>query len=154
MLSDEWAKWKIASKPENKLLLIAVSCLAGLAIFFFGYDQGMMGGVNNSQAYVHRMGLGYEKDGSINITNTLLQGSLKSTILTFVGCFMGVLNATVSVYGSELADYETRGMFISMEFTLNIAGVVVAYWLGYGLSYVDNGTSELQWWLPIAFRIA
>ncbi|KAE8154860.1 hypothetical protein BDV25DRAFT_135502 [Aspergillus avenaceus] len=35
-LSDERAKWKIASRLEKKPLLIAVNCLAGLAIFFFG----------------------------------------------------------------------------------------------------------------------
>ncbi|KAJ5602095.1 hypothetical protein N7510_011629 [Penicillium lagena] len=168
-----------------------------------GYDQGMMGGVNDSQAYVHRMGLGYEKSGSITVTNTLLQGGIVSVYYlgTLIGCFLGgyvsdrfgrikslgfgavwgiigaalqctamnptwmvvsrlingigtgVLNATVPVYGSELADYETRGMFIAMEFTLNIVGVVIAYWLGFGLSYIDNGASEFQWRFPIAFQI-
>lgn len=162
-----------------------------------------MGGVNDSQAYVSRMGLGYERNGSITITNTLLQGGIVSVYYlgTLVGCFMGgyvsdrfgrinslasgaawgiigavlqctamnpawmivsrlingigtgILNATVPVYGSELADYESRGMFIAMEFTLNIVGVVVAYWLGFGLSYIDNGTSEFQWRFPIAFQI-
>lgn len=57
------------------------------------------------------------------------------------------------MYGSELADYESRGMFIAMEFTLNIVGVVVAYWLGFGLSFINNGTSEFQWRFPIAFQI-
>ncbi|KAJ5403627.1 hypothetical protein N7509_003498 [Penicillium cosmopolitanum] len=201
--SDERAKWKIASRLEKRPLLIAANCLAGLAIFFFGYDQGMMGGVNDSKAYVDRMGLGYEKNGSITITNTLLQGGIVSVYYlgTLVGCFMGgyvsdrfgrinslafgaawgiigavlqctamnptwmivsrfingigtgILNATVPVYGSELADYESRGMFIAMEFTLNIVGVVVAYWLGFGLSYISNGTSEFQWRFPIAFQI-
>ncbi|KAE8330932.1 general substrate transporter [Aspergillus sergii] len=203
MFRDERARWKIASRLERKPLLISVNCLAGLAIFFFGYDQGMMGGVNDSQAYVHRMGLGYKADGSITITKTLLQGGIVSVFYlgTLIGCFLGgyisdrfgriksvavgaawgiigaalqcsamnpiwmivsrlingigtgVLNATVPVYGSELADYESRGMFIAMEFTLNIVGVVVAYWLGYGLSYIDNGTSEFQWRFPIAFQI-
>ncbi|OQE26800.1 hypothetical protein PENSTE_c005G04773 [Penicillium steckii] len=202
-LGNEQAKWKIASRLEKRSLLVAVNALAGLAIFFFGYDQGMMGGVNDSQAYVHRMGLGYEKNGSITVTNTLLQGGIVSVYYlgTLVGCFMGgyvsdrfgrikslafgaawgiigaalqctamnpawmivsrlingigtgILNATVPVYGSELADYESRGMFIAMEFTLNIVGVVVAYWLGFGLSFISNGTSEFQWRFPIAFQI-
>ncbi|KAL1858432.1 hypothetical protein Plec18170_002630 [Paecilomyces lecythidis] len=162
-----------------------------------------MGGVNDSQAYVQRMGLGHKENGSIIITNTLLQGGIVSVYYlgTLVGCFLGgyvsdrygrikslgfgavwgiigaalqctamnpawmivsrlingigtgVLNATVPVYGSELAEYETRGMFIAMEFTLNIVGVVVAYWLGFGLSYIHNGTSEFQWRFPIAFQI-
>jgi Sugar (and other) transporter. len=54
------------------------------------------------------------------------------------GIGTGILNATVLVYGSELVDYESRGMFIAMEFTLNIVGVVMAYWLGVGLRYIDN----------------
>ncbi|CAI7665180.1 unnamed protein product [Penicillium crustosum] len=203
MFNDERAQWKIAARLEKKRLLVAVNCLAGLAIFFFGYDQGMMAGVNDSKSYVERMGLGYEKNGSITVTNTLLQGGIVSVYYlgTLVGCFMGgyvsdrfgrimslafgaawgilgaalqctamnpewmiisrlingigtgILNATVPVYGSELADYESRGMFIAMEFTLNIVGVVVAYWLGFGLRYIDNGTSEFQWRFPIAFQI-
>lgn len=35
-LSDERAKWKIATMIEGRRLLIAVNVLAGLAIFFFG----------------------------------------------------------------------------------------------------------------------
>ncbi|KAJ6009428.1 hypothetical protein N7522_004444 [Penicillium canescens] len=203
LTTDERATWKVTSKLQRKPLLIAVNCLAGLAIFFFGYDQGMMGGVNDSQAYVNRMGLGYVENGSVTVTNTLLQGGIVSVYYlgTLVGCFIGgyvsdrygrikslsfgavwgiigaalqctamnpswmivsrlingigtgILNATVPVYGSELADYESRGQFIAMEFTLNIVGVVVAYWLGFGLSFIDNGTSEFQWRFPVAFQI-
>lgn len=36
----------LASKYQKKSLLIAVNLVAGLSIFFFGYDQGVMGGVN------------------------------------------------------------------------------------------------------------
>ncbi|KAJ5349146.1 uncharacterized protein N7506_002399 [Penicillium brevicompactum] len=175
-LSDERAKWKIASRLEKKSLLIAANCLAGLAIFFFGYDQAMMGGVNDSQAYVARMGLGYEEDGSITITNTLLQGGIVSVYYlgTLVGCFMGgytsdrfgrinslASGAAWGILGAVLQCtamnptwmIDSRGMFIAMEFTLNIVGVVVAYWLGFGLSYIDNGTSDFQWRFPIAFQI-
>ncbi|PYI06987.1 general substrate transporter [Aspergillus sclerotiicarbonarius CBS 121057] len=201
--NDERARWKITSRLQQKPLLMAINCLAGLAIFFFGYDQGMMGGVNDSAAYVKRMGLGYANNDSVTVTNTLLQGGIVSVYYlgTLVGCFLGghvsdrygrikslgfgatwgivgaalqctamnppwmivarlingigtgVLNATVPVYGSELADYESRGQFIAMEFTLNIAGVAVAYWLGFGLSYIDNGNSDFQWRFPIAFQI-
>lgn len=203
MTSDERSSWKITSKLEKKPLLISVNLLAGLAILFFGYDQGMMGGVNSSQAYVERMGLGYVENGSVVVNKTLLQGGIVSVYYlgTLVGCFMGgyvsdkfgrikafafgaawgilgaalqctamnptwmilsrllngigtgILNATVPVYGSELADYESRGMFIGMEFTLNIVGVVIAYWLEFGLTYIKNGTTDFQWRFPIAFQI-
>ena len=31
--------------------------------------------------------------------------------------------------------------------------MVVAYWLGFGLSFIDDGRSEFQWRFPIAFQV-
>lgn len=36
---------------------------------------------------------------------------------------------------------------------MNIFGVVVAYWLEFGLSFIDSGTSSFAWRFPIAFQI-
>lgn len=228
MGNDERAWWKITSKLEKDALLAAVNTLAGLAIFFFGlclhafsahttskhvqqgneltrgtgYDQGMMGGVNDSKAYIKEMGLGRTENGETVVTNTLLQGGIVAVFYlgTLVGCFLGasvsdrfgrikafafgavwgiigamlqctaqnpswmivsrlingigtgVLNATVPVYGSELSDHQSRGRFIAIEFALNIFGVVVAYWLGFGLSFIDAGRSEFQWRFLVAFQ--
>ncbi|KAI9926579.1 hypothetical protein MW887_004347 [Aspergillus wentii] len=202
MIDDERAGWKITSKLQRGKLLAGVNCLAGLAIFFFGYDQGMMGGINNSNAYLQQMGIGHVENKEAVVKNSLLEGGIVSVYYlgTLVGCFLGgsvsdrfgriksfafgatwgiigatlqctaqnptwmiiarlingigtgVLNGTVPVYGSEIAEYHSRGQFIAMEFTLNIFGVVVAYWLGFGLSYVDNGQSEFQWRFPVAFQ--
>jgi MFS family permease len=69
------------------------------------------------------------------------------------GIGTGILNAIVPAWASELADHKSRGTFIAMEFTLNIFGVVVAYWLGYGVSFIDNGNSPIRWRFPIAFQI-
>jgi hypothetical protein len=41
----------------------------------------------------------------------------------------GILNAIVPVWATESAQHTSRGQFIAIEFTLNIFGVVVAYWL-------------------------
>lgn len=40
-----------------------------------------------------------------------------------------------------------------MEFTLNIFGVVLAYWLEYGLSFIARGDSQIRWRFPIAFQL-
>ena len=40
-----------------------------------------------------------------------------------------MLNAIVPVWATETAEHTSRGQFIAIEFTLNIFGVVVAYWL-------------------------
>jgi hypothetical protein len=45
------------------------------------------------------------------------------------GVGTGILNAIVPVWATEAAEYTSRGQFIAMEFTLNIFGVVVAYWI-------------------------
>lgn len=41
--------FNVANHFEKRQLLIAINCVAALSIFFFGYDQGMMGGVNNAK---------------------------------------------------------------------------------------------------------
>lgn len=69
------------------------------------------------------------------------------------GIGTGILNGIVPAWASELADYTSRGTFIAMEFTLNIFGVVVAYWLGYAVRFIDNGNSPFRWRFPIAFQI-
>lgn len=72
-------KANVVHKLEKRSLLIAINCIAGLSIFFFGYDQGMMGGVNNAENYYHdTMNFGHKgPDGPI-IDNTLRQGGIVS----------------------------------------------------------------------------
>ncbi|KAH8159780.1 hypothetical protein CIB48_g8477 [Xylaria polymorpha] len=197
--------FNVANVLEKKGLLTAINVLAALSIFFFGYDQGLMGGVNNAKNYIDLMGFGYvdPETGDPIITNTLLQGGIVSVyyIGTLVGCLLGgwigdrlgriktialgtawaifgaslqssaqnhnwmigaravngvgtgILNAVVPVWATETAEHTSRGQFIAIEFTLNIFGVVVAYWLEYGLSYIDHGNSAFRWRFPIAFQI-
>jgi hypothetical protein len=47
----------------------------------------------------------------------------------FNGIGTGMLNAITPVWATETAEYTSRGQFVSIEFTVNILGVVVAYWL-------------------------
>ncbi|KAK1676529.1 putative MFS monosaccharide transporter [Colletotrichum godetiae] len=201
---DQRHRWMVTAKFERRALLVAVNGLAGMSIFFFGYDQGMMGGVNNAKHYIDLMKFGYvDADGTPVVTDTLLQGGIMSVFYlgTLIGCMVGgsigdrfgriktiaigalwgifgaslqctamnsnwmicarllngigtgILNGIVPVWASELADYTSRGAFIAMEFTLNIFGVVVAYWLGYAVSFIDNGESAFRWRFPIAFQI-
>lgn len=67
----------------------------------------------------------------------------------------GILNAIVPVWATETAEHTSRGQFVSIEFTLNILGVVVAYWLEFACSYYGNGSGYygFVWRFPIAFQI-
>ncbi|OQV08619.1 hypothetical protein CLAIMM_12861 isoform 2 [Cladophialophora immunda] len=191
-------RWMVAAHLQKRALLIAVNILAGMSIFFFGYDQGVMGGVNISKDYIDVMKLGYvDEDGSVIVTRSFLQGGIVCVFYlgTLVGCLTGgavgdkfgriktialgatvaiigasfqcaaqnvdwmivsrvvtgfgtgVLNAIVPTYAGEVADYTSRGQFIAMEFTLNIFGVVVAYWLGYGIIPLI-GLLAVCWFFP------
>lgn len=206
-MSDQIKKWNVAHALEKRKLLIAINCVAGLSIFFFGYDQGMMGGVNNAQDYIELMGIGHTEivHGSPTpvITNSLLQGGIVSVyylgtlVSALVGGWVGdkigrirtialgaawaivgaslqcsaqnhiwmifarlingfgtgILNAIVPVWATESVPHTSRGQFIAIEFTLNIFGVVVAYWLEFGLSFIDGGASPFRWRFPIGFQI-
>ncbi|KAI9744135.1 MAG: hypothetical protein M1818_002287 [Claussenomyces sp. TS43310] len=204
-MGNQITQWNVAHSLEKRQLLIAINCLAALSIFFFGYDQGMMGGVNNAKNYIDLMGFGYvdEATGAPVVTDSLLQGGIVSVYYlgTLVGALAGgwigdrvgriktiafgaawgvlgaalqcsaqnhtwmifarlingfgtgVLNAIVPVWATETAEHTSRGQFIAIEFTLNIFGVVVAYWLEFGLSYIDNGASPFRWRFPIGFQI-
>ncbi|KJX93412.1 MFS monosaccharide transporter like protein [Zymoseptoria brevis] len=202
---DQLSGFRVAKHLEKSRLLLGINSVAALSIFFFGYDQGMMGGVNNAKHYIDLMGFGYvdpiTKDPII--TDSLLQGGIVSVYYlgTLVGCLLGgwvgdkvgrvktialgavwaifgaclqcsamnanwmicarlvngigtgILNAIVPVWATETAEHTSRGQFVAIEFTLNIFGVVVAYWLEYGLSFIDNGESAFRWRFPVAFQI-
>ncbi|KAI0698285.1 general substrate transporter [Cytidiella melzeri] len=193
----------------GRRLYYTINFVAGLAIFFFGYDQGVMGGVNTSPDYVRTMKLGFstyegpEEGYVVTITEPTRQGGIVSIYYfgTLIGCLIGgvagdkigrlksmvlgclwvligaalqcsaqniawmccarvingigtgILNAIVPVWSAEVATHTSRGAFIASEFTLNIFGVVIAYWMEFGLGFVGDGTSQIRWRFPIAFQI-
>ncbi|KAK4692494.1 hypothetical protein P7C71_g4726, partial [Lecanoromycetidae sp. Uapishka_2] len=200
------SRWNVARRFEQQALLVAVNAVAGLSIFFFGYDQGVMGGVNNDRNYASTMGFGYydpSLDG-VNVVKPLLQGGIVAVYYlpgTLFGAFLGgwfgdrygriktiavaaawaivgatlqcsaqnsnwmfcarvfngigtgILNAITPVWATETASHTSRGQFVSIEFTLNIFGVVVAYWIEYGCSFYKPVNSSFIWRFPIAFQI-
>lgn len=76
-------KYNVANKLYKQSLLNAVCAVAGISIFFFGYDQGVMGGVNTNRNYVDLMGLGHwdAEKGLVVIDHTLLQGGIVCSTL-------------------------------------------------------------------------
>lgn len=86
--------WNISHKLEKRKLLIGINCVAALSIFFFGYDQGLMGGVNNAKDYIDLMGFGYTEDTEDDknvpiITDSLLQGGIVAAY--YLGTLAGAL---------------------------------------------------------------
>ena len=76
-------------------------------------------------------------------TNAAIRRMCCARIINGIGT--GHLNAIVPVWSAEVATHTSRGAFIASEFTLNIFGVVVAYWLEFGLGFIGDGTSQVRW---------
>ncbi|OQD75725.1 hypothetical protein PENDEC_c006G04528 [Penicillium decumbens] len=77
-----WRNWS----PQT--VLFAINVFAAVAIFFEGYDQGVMGGVNGSPDYQKVMNLG---SGDGVVTRPTKQGGLVAVYYlgTLFGCFLG-----------------------------------------------------------------
>lgn len=105
---DQISRFNVVHRFEKRSLLIAINCVGSLAIFFFGYDQGMMGSVNVSIDYaVNVMKFGHVDPGTTQVVvdNTLLQGGIVSCFLScnnnlahiqqtsvyYLGCLVGCL---------------------------------------------------------------
>ena len=73
--------WRQLSPSQ---LNIAIQAFSLISIFFEGYDQGVMGGVNSSPRYIQEVGIG-TSDGKI--TDSLHEGGIVS--IYYLGCIFG-----------------------------------------------------------------
>ena len=62
----------------------------------------------------------------------------------------GMDTATIPVWQSEISKAENRGLLVNLEGSMVAVGTFIAYWLDFGLSYVDT---SVQWRFPVAFQI-
>ncbi|RMJ25858.1 transporter [Aspergillus sp. HF37] len=92
--------------------------------------------------------------GSIMVIGTAILASsytipqlLAGRIITGVG--NGMNSSTAPVYQSECSPAPIRGALLTLQGTVTILGVVIAYWMDYGTSYAE---SSLQWRFPLAFQ--
>jgi hypothetical protein len=62
------------------------------------------------------------------------------------------LTGITPVLVSEVSSAEHRGGFLGYVFIANYLGISVAYWLDFGLSFVNHGYSALRWRFLLAFQ--
>lgn len=62
----------------------------------------------------------------------------------------GMDTATIPVWQSECSRAHNRGFLVCFEGAIIAVGTLVAYWLDFGLSYIDT---SVQWRFPVAFQI-
>lgn len=68
------------------------------------------------------------------------------------GLGTGALTAIVPVYIAEVSSAGHRGGFLGYVFIANYLGISIAYWLDFGLSFIEGGYSELRWRFLLAFQ--
>ncbi|KAJ5537352.1 hypothetical protein N7513_010538 [Penicillium frequentans] len=188
--------WKRLSPRQ---LNLAIHTFSLISIFFEGYDQGVMGGVNASPTYITTVGIG-KLDGTI--TNTTHEGGIVSVYYlgAIFGCFAGgwfadrigringllagslfalvggalqaaaqnsnfmicarvvtgigtgALTGITPVLISEISSANHRGGFLGYVFIANYLGISLAYWISFGLAFVNNGYSDVRWRFLLAFQ--
>jgi len=82
-------------------------------------------------------------------------GNVGGFVQFFVGRVMtgvgnGMNTATIPSWVAETSKAHNRGFLICMEASTVAVGTVIAYWMDFGLSYVN---SSVSWRFPIAFQI-
>ncbi|MCJ1333108.1 hypothetical protein MMC10_009802 [Thelotrema lepadinum] len=66
------------------------------------------------------------------------------------GLGTGIDSSTVPMYQSELCKKEKRGRLVSQEVLCIGVGIVLAYWIDFGMSYTQG---SIAWRLPISLQL-
>ncbi|KAJ5036797.1 hypothetical protein NUH16_004676 [Penicillium rubens] len=158
--------WKRLSPRQ---LNVTIQVFSLISIFFEGYDQGVMGGVNSSPKYVTEVGIG-KPDGTV--TDTTHQGGIVSVYYlgAIFGCFAGgwladrfgringlLAGALFALAGGALqAAAQNSDFMICARVLTGIGtgdlGISVAYWISFGLAFIENGYSDVRWRFLLAFQ--
>ena len=115
--------------PETGAVVVTNAILQGgiVSVYYLGTLVGALLGGKVADRYGRIKGIAL---GALwAVVGASLQASAQShewmicaRVVNGIGT--GILNAIVPVYATETADYTSRGQFVSIEFTLNIFGVV------------------------------
>ncbi|KAF9078288.1 general substrate transporter [Rhodocollybia butyracea] len=116
------------------------SAIGSLMVFFWGESIG--------RKRMIMMGATIMLIGTAILTSSTTRAQLYvGRIITGIG--NGFNSSSIPVYQSETCGGAIRGAMVSLNSTITIVGLVIAYWLDYGLSFVDG---PIQWRLPIGFQ--
>lgn len=64
----------------------------------------------------------------------------------------GALTGITPVLISETSTASHRGGYLGYVFIANYLGISVAYWLSFGLAFINNGYSDIRWRFLLAFQ--
>ncbi|OQO04945.1 hypothetical protein B0A48_07963 [Cryoendolithus antarcticus] len=167
---------------------IYTCCLA--AFLFFGYDQGVFGGILQNKHWLEQFDHPSDTITGITVASYCFGAFFGCILNIFIGDYFGrrrmiwiamgfifigaslqtsayalshlivgriitglgtgIDSSTVPMYQSELSKKENRGQVVSWEIWFIGIGIVLAYWIDYGFSYVD---SDVAFRAPIGIQL-
>ncbi|EKM58555.1 uncharacterized protein PHACADRAFT_140586 [Phanerochaete carnosa HHB-10118-sp] len=71
----------------------------------------------------------------------------------FAGLGVGMVSALVPTYVSECVPKSIRGRCTGMVQLANNIGIMLSYWVNYGVSLNLSGTDNMQWRLPLIMQL-
>lgn len=78
------------------------------------------------------------------------QRRLRACMLTDLFCPSPL--GIVPVYIAEVSTAQHRGSFLGYVFIANYLGISVAYWINFGLQFIDRGLSPFRWRFLLGFQ--
>ncbi|KAK0439227.1 general substrate transporter [Armillaria borealis] len=120
---------------------IDIGCAVGsLVVFFWGESVGRKRMIMSGATIM--------LIGTVILTSSTTRAQLYvGRIVTGFG--NGFNSSSIPVYQSETCAGHIRGALVCLNSTITIVGLVIAYWLDYGMSFVAGPS---QWRLPIGFQ--
>lgn len=93
----------------------------------------------------------------LSLIGGVLQAAAQSSDFMIVsrvvtGLGTGALTGITPVLVSETSTASHRGGFLGYVFIANYLGIAVAYWIYFGMSFLENGNSDVQWRFLLAFQ--
>lgn len=163
---------------------------ASLGGVLFGYDQGVISGVQEMQDFNNRFPLNSTQTGfmvsilelgawagswiigyfadkigrkySIVLSTVVfllgssIQGGAQNVDYLLAGRFItgmavGALSLLVPLYQSEISPPELRGSLVSLQQLAVTFGILISFWIDYGLT---NVSGQASWRVPLCIQIA
>ncbi|KAI9640678.1 hypothetical protein NHQ30_010987 [Ciborinia camelliae] len=136
----------ITNTPKQGGIISIYYLGAILGAFIFGYVADHIGRIN-ATLFAAIFALA---GGALQAAAQNAGWIMGARIVTGAGT--GGLMAVVPVYIAEISPASHRGGFLGYVFIANYLGISIAYWLDFGLAYIDDGNSAVRWRFLLAFQ--
>lgn len=73
---------------------------------------------------------------------------MRNLLTTLIEALVGITPVLVS----EISKSDHRGAFLGYVFIANYLGISLAYWIDFGLAFLDGGNSPIRWRFLLAFQ--